>query len=198
MTSSINPANINGAFPVAGQDNDSQGFRDNFTNIKSNFTLTKTEIEDLQNKTVLIDTLTGGPTGNTVNLFTSNVTMTAAKTSRFTKSVYDHGSIAGSLGIDYTLGDIQVVAPTGNVTLAFTNWPASGTYATTQVRLAMANVIHYIILPASVSIGITANNIPGYDSVLGAIKPVAVGSYLLEFGTVNGGTAVSITKLISP
>ena len=31
MTSSINPNNIDGTYPIAGQDNDSQGFRDNFT-----------------------------------------------------------------------------------------------------------------------------------------------------------------------
>ena len=31
----INVNNIDGSFPVAGQDNDTQGFRDNFTNIKT-------------------------------------------------------------------------------------------------------------------------------------------------------------------
>ena len=37
MASLVNPSNINGNFPIAGQDNDSQGFRDNFTNIRNNF-----------------------------------------------------------------------------------------------------------------------------------------------------------------
>ena len=32
---------IDGAYPVAGQDNNSQGFRDNFTNTNSNFTATE-------------------------------------------------------------------------------------------------------------------------------------------------------------
>jgi len=36
MASSINTTNIDGTFPVAGQDNSSQGFRDNFTNLKTN------------------------------------------------------------------------------------------------------------------------------------------------------------------
>ena len=49
MSSNINPNNINGNFPVAGQDNDSQGFRDNFTNILNNFSFASTEITDLQN-----------------------------------------------------------------------------------------------------------------------------------------------------
>ena len=35
MASNINPNNIDGTYPVAGQDNDSQGFRTNFTNIKT-------------------------------------------------------------------------------------------------------------------------------------------------------------------
>jgi hypothetical protein len=43
--SSINPNNINGQYPIAGQDNDSQGFRDNFTNVKNNLTFAKSEIE---------------------------------------------------------------------------------------------------------------------------------------------------------
>ena len=35
MASSITPTNISVTFPIAGQDNDSQGFRDNFNNIKN-------------------------------------------------------------------------------------------------------------------------------------------------------------------
>lgn len=52
MASSINTGNIDGAYPVAGQDNSSQGFRDNFTNIKTNFGYAKSELEDLQTKAV--------------------------------------------------------------------------------------------------------------------------------------------------
>ena len=35
MASNINPANVDGTYPIAGQDNDSQGFRDNFSVIKN-------------------------------------------------------------------------------------------------------------------------------------------------------------------
>lgn len=58
MASSINTTNIDGTFPVAGQDNSSQGFRDNFTNVKTNLGYAKTEIEDLQTKVVLKSALT--------------------------------------------------------------------------------------------------------------------------------------------
>lgn len=48
MTSLINPTNIDGTYPIAGQDNDSQGFRDNFTNIKNNLETARLEITALQ------------------------------------------------------------------------------------------------------------------------------------------------------
>jgi len=52
MASNINPNNIDGAYPIAGQDNDSQGFRDNFTNIKTNLEYAETEITTLQSNVV--------------------------------------------------------------------------------------------------------------------------------------------------
>jgi hypothetical protein len=48
MASNINSVSIDESFPVAGQDNDSQGFRDNFATIKSSLGIAKSEISDLQ------------------------------------------------------------------------------------------------------------------------------------------------------
>jgi hypothetical protein len=50
MASTINTGSIDTAFPIAGQDNDSQGFRDNFTNINDNFVTAKDEITALQDE----------------------------------------------------------------------------------------------------------------------------------------------------
>ena len=55
MTSLINFAAINENFPVAGQDNDTQVFRDNFDTIKTNFGFAKTEITDLQDNAARTD-----------------------------------------------------------------------------------------------------------------------------------------------
>lgn len=49
MASNINPTNIDILYPIAGQDNDTQGFRTNFANILGNFATAKAEITDLQN-----------------------------------------------------------------------------------------------------------------------------------------------------
>jgi hypothetical protein len=65
MASNINPTNIDVTYPIAGQDNDTQGFRDNFTNIKNNFTVTRNEISDLQSLTSITPTITTVPVGAT-------------------------------------------------------------------------------------------------------------------------------------
>ena len=48
MTSQIITTTIDATYPVAGQDNNSQGFRDNFNAIKTAFSVAKSEITDLQ------------------------------------------------------------------------------------------------------------------------------------------------------
>lgn len=55
MTSAINYLSINENFPVAGQDNDTQVFRDNFDTIKTSLRLAKEEITDIQNNGARLD-----------------------------------------------------------------------------------------------------------------------------------------------
>ena len=59
---------IDGTYPIAGQDNSSQGFRDNFTNIKNNFESAYQEITDLQNKALLASPLTNGIFNNNLKI----------------------------------------------------------------------------------------------------------------------------------
>ena len=53
--SNINYISINENFPVAGQDNDTQVFRDNFDSIKTALNVAKTEITDLQDNVARVD-----------------------------------------------------------------------------------------------------------------------------------------------
>ena len=46
---------IDEAYPVAGVDNDTQGFRDNFNTIKAALTVAKTELSDFKNHGVRKD-----------------------------------------------------------------------------------------------------------------------------------------------
>jgi hypothetical protein len=53
--SNIASNNINELFPVQGQDNPSQGFRDNFLYIKQGLATAKVEITDLQSNTAKLN-----------------------------------------------------------------------------------------------------------------------------------------------
>ena len=60
MTSAIDPTTINTAFPVAGTDNDTVGFRSNFVSIQAEFSTAQTEISALQIQTGNISVIGAG------------------------------------------------------------------------------------------------------------------------------------------
>ena len=127
MTSSINPNNIDGAYPVAGQDNNSQGFRDNFTNIKNNFTFIKQEVEDLQAKSVLKAALIGSTLDN--NFLGSQLKNTQFK--NYSETMYDWGNTSGEIQLDLALGNVHRIYTDGDITLnaVIKNWPSSLQYS---------------------------------------------------------------------
>ena len=187
MTSSINPNNIDGAYPVAGQDNDSQGFRDNFTNTKTNFQYASDEITDLQAKAVLKSALTGTTLDNDMG----GSLLLDAVVQDFAETRVAWSSQSGSVAIDYSAGHYQTITTAGNITLSFTNWPAAGYAGHVRLQITVASTSHTLTLPSAVSVG-TAN-LQGYDS--NVITFNKTGTYEFEFVTNNGGTTISIFDL---
>ena len=55
MASNIISGTIDGTYPVAGVDNDTQGFRDNFTIIKTGLAEANSEIGALQDNTAKLN-----------------------------------------------------------------------------------------------------------------------------------------------
>ena len=102
MTSSINPNNIDTTYPIAGQDNDSQGFRDNFTNIKTNFEYAETEIDDLQAKGIFKSALTGTVLDNDMAGAVVEEYEDASITEELRIAL---GAVTGSAAIDYAAGN---------------------------------------------------------------------------------------------
>jgi hypothetical protein len=96
MTSAINPNNIDGTYPVAGQDNNSQGFRDNFTNTKTNFEYAAEEISDLQSNVLLKAALAGTTLNNDMN----DQLIYAGVIRDFGATRLSLGSVSGSRTID--------------------------------------------------------------------------------------------------
>jgi hypothetical protein len=123
MASNINPQNIDGAYPVAGQDNDSQGFRDNFTNTRTNFTYAADEISDLQAKAVLKAALVG----TTLNNDMGGSLLSNAQTQDMSETRVALGTVSGNQTINYAAGSYYTVTTSGSITLAFSNFSAAGT-----------------------------------------------------------------------
>jgi hypothetical protein len=190
MASSINTANINGEYPVAGQDNSSQGFRDNFTNIKTNFNYTKSEIEDLQDKVLLKEGLTGTTLDNNMdgNLI-YNVEL-----NRVSMSKNAIGVTSGTVTLDFEDGYYQTLITGGAITLGFTGWPSSGTYGEMVVLINVANVAHTVELPAAVTKGL--DTVPGIDS--STITFPAAGEYVLKFITDDNGSTIRVEYANAP
>ena len=187
MTSAINPNNINGAYPVAGQDNNSQGFRDNFTNTKTNFEYAASEITDLQNKAVLKSSLTG----TTLNNDMGGSLLSNAQLQDMSATVVALGSVTGTQVVDYEAGPYYTLTTTGSITLSFSNFPTAGTLGCCRVRISVASTAHTLTLPAAVTIG-TAN-IQGYASNI--ITFNQTGTYEFEFETVDAGATISVFDL---
>lgn len=186
MTSNINPNNIDGAYPVAGQDNDSQGFRDNFTNIKTNFTYASDEIDDLQSKVVLKAALTGTTLNNNMNNnIISNGRLLAMSEPRTALGV------ATAVDLNFAASSYYTVTMGGASTVSFSNFPAAGSKASIRLQVVVPDITYTLTLPSAVDVG--TSNLQGYSS--SAITFNQTGTYEFEFVTDDGGASISIFDL---
>jgi hypothetical protein len=184
MTSAINPNDIDGTYPVAGQDNNSQGFRDNFTNTKTNFQYAANEITDLQSKAVLKAALVGTVLDNDM----AGSPLSNANISDFSAIAAQLGNQSGSVTIDYVNGHYQTLTTSGSISLAFTNWPAAGNFGIVRVAITVTNIGYTVTLPNTVSVG--TSNLQGYNA--GVITYNKTGTYTYDFTTSIGGTTIAV------
>jgi hypothetical protein len=187
--SSINPNNIDGSYPIAGQDNDSQGFRDNFTNIKNNFTFAAAELKDLQDNAILKTALSGTTLDNNLN----NAILKGAQLQKTTLTKNSLGSsLTGGVAIDWSTGHFQTIDSTaGSITLTFSGWPTSGFWTSFMLEINVSSTAHTLTLPAAVSVNNT--NIKGiFNNV---ITFATTGKHYFEFSTYDGGTTITLRDL---
>jgi predicted transcriptional regulator len=190
MTSQINPNNIDGNYPVPGVPNNTQGFRSNFTETRTNFQFAAQEITDLQNKVILKEALNGTTLNNNMN----DGLISAVKLNDVSYTYLPVAATAGSIEIDYSAAPYQQITTTGSVSLSFANWPAAGSAGSVRVGFNITNTAHTVTLPAAVSQGITG--VQGY--VAGTITFATTGIYQFDFSTVDSGVVITMTDLSRP
>lgn len=201
MASNINPFNIDGTYPVAGQDNDSQGFRDNFTNIRNNLGFAKNEIEDLQSKVILKSPLSGATLDNNMSgatLSFVNLKSTTDAVFPITKSPFSNVITA-----NYNNGNVQYYKiDNSSVALEITNWPSGAVYSRILLWVTVDNPVAYTLtIPVKASDFTAEDN--GYYNISGGtvtgsnvvIRFDQRGNYLFEFVTSNNGRDVVVREL---
>ena len=123
MTSNINQLTINENFPIAGQDNDTQVFRDNFDSIKTNFRYAKEEIEALQNNTegLVLSALAENKGSDYNNKIIYNAVLQNVLDRRV-----DAGAVTASpTTIDFENGAYQIFRVGADLTFDFLNFPTN-------------------------------------------------------------------------
>jgi hypothetical protein len=181
MASNINFISIDETFPIAGRDNDSQGFRDNFSFIKNNFESTKSEIEDLQLNTARLDA---------VNNFNNN-NITNANLVNCSEELYDGGIVNITTLINYHNGPYQIFQLSNNVQFTLINFPPSGKVGKVRVQLTGDNN------DRTVTFGLSGGGIlkkeltvPTTITVNSSLNPM-----IFEFWSYNAGNTVFMRYL---
>lgn len=116
MASEIEFTTIDETYPVAGVDNDTQGFRDNFSVIKQSLGTAQSEITDLQENTAKLD--------EDSNFNGSEIS--DAQLSATTEKFYAAGTLSSAQYISYLNGQYQTVFTTDDstsLTLTLSDWP---------------------------------------------------------------------------
>jgi hypothetical protein len=114
MTSEISSETIDAGFPIAGVDNDTQGFRDNFSVIKQSLLTANAEVTSLQTNTAKINT-SSNFLGNSIvdaNLF-------QATEEYLDKTTADSPNI----NISFNGGHYQKLRVNQDIEINFNEWP---------------------------------------------------------------------------
>lgn len=193
--STINTNGIDINYPIPGQNNSSQGFRDNFAAIKTNLDTAGNEITDLQNKVVLKAAL-----ANTVlNNDMANALISNAATRGFRATTYNLGNaLSGTVLVNVSTADVQYGAVVGNVTLQFTGWSPTGTKSAVELQLSMSNSSAVISFPSQVialtnDYGVTF--LENYQSIANTstvTTPSNVTQLYYKFSSADCGTSIYV------
>jgi hypothetical protein len=174
-TTTIN--DIDATYPVAGVDNDSQGFRDNFTSIKNSLLAAAADLSSLD---------TNSAKKNEDNDFNGNKIQEADFIAT-TETVYETGNITTSQNISFANGHYQKVEIGGNITLTLADWPASGKLAKLRLEIVTDGTGTYTITWAASGGGSfkSHTDFPGSFSVSSSSNPIVV-----DFWTSDAGLTV--------
>ena len=184
--SNIISETIDGTYPVAGTDNDTQGFRDNFTIIKTGLATAQSEISALETNTAKL---------NESNDFLAS-DVTNANFSLNTEKYHNIGTVVTGQNISFLNGPYQSAGinlseGTDTINFALADWPDRDHVAKMTVQLVGNDTAKTVTF--TVDGGGTIKYSSDYPRV-GGTATVTVDSstnpIIIDFWTYNQGTTV--------
>lgn len=181
MASNIISSTINENFPIAGQDNDSQGFRDNFNVIKTSLSTANTEITAIQNTASFL---------NQTNDFNGSIVREADFLAT-TNKVYNIGNVLSNININWSNGHYQTIQVQADITITLTDWPGTDKYGKMRIAVngpgtSSSDSVYTITWAA------TGGNNIRKDSNFPAASTIQLQQTvkIFDFWTTDGGTTV--------
>jgi hypothetical protein len=187
--SNINPQNIDGTYPIAGQDNNSQGFRDNFTNTINNFTFAAAELTDLQQNALLKAPLgsvgqTGTPTNDMNYAFLTHAQLKGTVETKNNIGTISSGS---NFEVDWETGHFQTVSITTTAGMTFVNWPSSSSvWSRLRLQITATTLSNLTIS------GTYIENLQNIQGASGNVLTLNTGVYQFDFSSLDAGAHVWI------
>ena len=191
MASNINSADIDALYPVAGQDNDSQGFRDNFSTIKNSLSTAASEITALQDKTAGVAASAIVEGGSTVGGDWSGFYIQDANFRANVEEVYAIGNVSSNQNVNWTNGHYQTVQAGNAINLTLADWPTTGKLGKMRLAITSDGSTRTVTISAT---GMKNDGAAGWASTNSTGVTVSVSSTtdpkILEFWTTDSGLVV--------
>ena len=178
MTSAISYSSIDETYPVAGQDNNSQGFRDNFNYIKAGLTTAASEITALQTNTAKT---------NADNDFAANLIENFEYNNAY-GTVASVGTISGATNVELIDGVYQTFTIANDLTLTFREWGAAGVLSKLTVELKSDGSARIVTFSGSPTPTILTN----FGAVTYTLSATATTRSIFNVWSTTGGTTVFI------
>jgi len=153
--SNIDTNGIDVNYPIPGVNNSTQGFRSNFTAIKTNLDTAGTEITNLQQNVVLKAALAN----STLNNDMANTLIANASTLAFRSTTYNLGNaLTGTVLINASIADVHYGQIANNITLNTSSWAPVNTQQSIEIQLSTSNADANYTISFPANIIATSNN----------------------------------------
>ena len=184
MASNITTTGFDATYPVPGQDNDSQGFRTNFTVTKTALEAASTEITALQATTAQGISHDGNVTPK-VNDFNGTVIKQAELTAN-TETVYANGNVTSGQNISWLNGHYQTIQVGADLTLTLADFPTSSKLGRMRLQITSDGSSRVITWAANGGGSFkTDSSWPTTFTVASQTNPI-----IIDLWTINDGVTV--------